>query len=226
MRQAKESLVRFDFSPIKNKIVAVAEKLAGILPETRTSNPISKLLRPIFEHKSVKSVLGTQLAALMLAIGASGVSTSALGVVPSSVDFQNVIEVPIVTNKTFAFPVENVLGISQGYNVFHPGIDIRAPLGSDIFPYEAGKVSLIQVERFGYGRHVEVSHEDGTVSLYAHMGKIYVEEGEIVTPSTALGEVGLTGHTTGPHLHLEIQVNGKTVNPLTALEKKDLVASR
>ena len=49
------------------------------------------------------------------------------------------------------------------------------------------------------------------------MGKIEVHEGEDVTKETVLGEVGLTGHTTGPHLHLEIKVRGKSVNPVKYL---------
>lgn len=219
---------KFDFSPIKIKATELQMKLIALIPRSRTSNPVSAILRPIFEHKNLKSVLGTQIAALMLAIGASGVSTSAFGLVPADVhDFANTIEVSVVTNKTFAYPVENVLGMSQGYHVFHPGVDIRAPLGSSIHPVEAGKVSLVKVERYGYGRHVEVTHEDGSVSLYAHMGKIYVEEGEIVTTTTTLGDVGLTGRTTGPHLHLEIHTDeGKALNPLTVIEKKSLVASK
>jgi murein DD-endopeptidase MepM/ murein hydrolase activator NlpD len=65
----------------------------------------------------------------------------------------------------------------------------------------------------GYGRRVVIAHDDGFESLYAHMGKISVEEGQKVTRQTKLGEVGLTGFTTGPHIHFELHRDGAAVNP-------------
>ncbi len=211
------------FSPLFNIRTGLnLEKFLSIWPKTRSSNPISTLLRPVFEHKNIRKALGKNLAALTLLTGAlSSLSASALGVIPNSggVIYANSIEVQVQTNNSVTYPLAKPLGISQGFNVFHPGVDIRAPLGSEIYPIAPGKVSLVAVSKYGYGHYVEVTHSDGSVSLYAHMGKIYVEEGDEVTTATALGEVGLTGHTTGPHLHLEISRNGKKINPMTVISK-------
>lgn len=207
-----------EVSPIKNEFINFKERVLSWIPKTRTSNPLSKLLRPVFERRgTVHKALGTQFAALIVAIGALSLPTSTLGVVAVDASQFGQIDVPVVTNKTITYPVAEALGISQGFSIFHPGVDIRSPLGTAIYPIAAGKVSLVMVERGGYGRHVEVTHENGTVSLYAHMGKIFVEEGDLVTTSTTLGEVGITGHTTGPHLHLEIHKDGKTINPLSVI---------
>ena len=120
------------------------ESLIGLIPKTRTSNPISKILRPLFENRNINKILGTNLAILTLVTGATSIPVSALGVIPADV-FANTIEVTVQTNKTVAYPLENPLGMSQGYHVFHPGVDIRAPLGSEIYPQdEAGLIVKIK----------------------------------------------------------------------------------
>ena len=65
----------------------------------------------------------------------------------------------------------------------------------------------------GYGNYVLVSHPDGTSTMYAHLQSVYVSVGDSVSGGQALGAVGCTGFSTGFHLHYEIRVNGKTVDP-------------
>lgn len=67
---------------------------------------------------------------------------------------------------------------------------------------------------FGYGNVILVDHGNGLVSLYAHLSKILSHKGDEVGMDTVIGLVGTTGHSTGPHLHLEIHQNGISVNPL------------
>jgi len=122
--------------------------------------------------------------------------------------------------------VPRMSGVSQGFGHWHPGVDITAPAGSKIYPMQEGKVVRIENTRWGYGRSVLVDHGDGISSLYAHLGKIMVEEGEVVRPETALAEVGLTGRTTGYHLHLEIKNRSRTVNPNRYLVKTVRLASK
>ncbi len=188
--------------------------------ETRKSNPISKFFRPIFERSGVKNLLGAQLAILTLLTGVASVPVSALGVVPSDLTpFDGRIEVEIKTDKTFSYPAQKALGVSQGYHVFHPGIDIRAPKGSDVTPIASGVVKVVASQKYGWGHRIEVDHGGGVVSLYAHLGKMYVEEGDVVNNETIIGEIGLTGHTTGPHLHLEVREEGRVVNPVKYITK-------
>ncbi len=178
------------------------------LPKTRTSNPISKLVRPIFEAKKIKAVFGGIFTfGGLIAASAVYFPVDGYEAIPLSPD-QAIFE----TIKT-ATPLPNMTGVSQGYHFMHPAIDLTAPEGSSIFPIRKGVVVEVGTLKFGYGRYVVVKHESDLVSLYAHMGKILVEEGDEIDEETILGEIGMTGRTTGPHLHLEIKKNGEHVNP-------------
>ncbi|MBI2196198.1 M23 family metallopeptidase [Candidatus Daviesbacteria bacterium] len=107
--------------------------------------------------------------------------------------------------------------LSTRYSSYHPGIDIATGLGMPIHPIIDGEVSEAGRDIFGLGNFVVVSHQNGFQSKYAHMGKIYIKVGNKVTQENILGEVGLTGYTSGPHTHLEITREGNYVNPLTLL---------
>lgn len=163
------------------------------------------------------------MAALTVITGVASVPVSAFGVMPATDSglTQN-IAIDVKTASAIAFPVPETIGLSQGFNFFHPGIDIRAPKGSAIYPVKAGTVAYVGYQVGGYGRHVIVDNGDGVQSLYAHLNKIDVYEGDTVTAETQIGEVGMTGRTTGPHLHLEVRVNGRSVSPLAYLGTLDL----
>lgn len=107
--------------------------------------------------------------------------------------------------------------LSTKFSTWHPGIDVAAGLGMPIRPIIDGEVSSVGRDLFGLGNYVELAHEKGFKSKYAHMGKIYVKSGQKVTAENILGEVGLTGNTSGPHTHLEVTLNGKYIDPQTLL---------
>lgn len=95
----------------------------------------------------------------------------------------------------------------------HSGLDVAAPMGSAIRPIAGGKVSAV-TEDGRAGKWVKVEHPDGTSSTYAHMGNQSVKVGDEVGPDTVLGTVGMTGHTTGPHVHLVVRdTKGNRVDP-------------
>jgi len=195
-------------------------KILPFLPETRSSNPVSKWIRPVFEKKRLKSVLGGLLSATSLmvgvlwvpAVGAYQTETVAMGMASE--------ETVLETKKAVYTVLPEMTGISQRFSAWHTGIDITATPGSGVYPVTEGRVVMIGNYSWGYGRHILVEHEDGLTSLYAHLGRINVEEGESVDVNTSLGEVGLTGRTTGYHLHLEVRIDGRAVNPLPYLEIK------
>ena len=94
----------------------------------------------------------------------------------------------------------------------HKGIDLVAKRGTKIMSSGAGVV--IKAERSGgYGKCVKVDHGYGYVSIYAHMSKIKVKKGQKVKHGDLLGLVGSTGRSTGPHLHYELTIDGKAVDP-------------
>lgn len=192
----------------------------GLIPKTRKSNPISKLLRPVFESQAIKTVVGSQLAVLTLLTGLLSIPVSAYGVVNIDQSFHPEFDVQVKTDSSLTYPVPEAYGVSQGYNVVHKAIDIRAPLGASIKPIASGTVRLIGNQYSGWGRRIEIDHGSGLVSLYAHLGKIFVDEGQTVSTSTTIAEVGMTGWTTGPHLHLEVYEDEKLVNPVKYLERK------
>jgi len=112
-------------------------------------------------------------------------------------------------------PLEGYL--SQGYSFYHRANDIAASFGTPIHPLGPGIVEFAGFLADGKGNVVIVDHGDGLKSLYAHMAKINVGVGNVVNPGTTIGTVGLTGRTTGPHVHLEIFDNGFMVDPQSIL---------
>jgi murein DD-endopeptidase MepM/ murein hydrolase activator NlpD len=96
----------------------------------------------------------------------------------------------------------------------HTGTDFAAPIGTRIGSVMKGVV--IFADWAGpYGRQVQVRHEDGTVTWYNHMSKFSVEVGETVYAGDEVGRVGMTGNTTGPHLHFEVRPDGgEPINPM------------
>lgn len=103
--------------------------------------------------------------------------------------------------------------ITTHFSAWHPGIDIATGLGMPIHPVASGKVIKVVFGFIDLGHYVVVEHAQGFQSTYGHMGNVFVKVGDDVTQSSILGEVGLTGHTTGPHTHLEITYNGQYVDP-------------
>lgn len=94
----------------------------------------------------------------------------------------------------------------------HPGIDISALAGTPILASAAGTVTYAGTKP-GYGKTVEIDHGFGYKTRYAHAGSIQVKRGQRVNRGDLLGEVGKTGLATAPHLHYEILIDGRQVNP-------------
>lgn len=101
----------------------------------------------------------------------------------------------------------------------HDGIDISLPTGSPIQPVAAGTVTFAG-ENGGYGLLVEVAHENGLSSRYAHLSETMVSVGEQVSPGNTLGLAGQSGLATGSHLHLEIRRDRQPINPLLLLSRE------
>jgi murein DD-endopeptidase MepM/ murein hydrolase activator NlpD len=96
----------------------------------------------------------------------------------------------------------------------HEGIDVAAPMGAPIIAPASGVVMRVAYEN-GYGNTLEIDHGNGIITRYAHCSRIDVKGGQRVTRGQTIAAVGSTGLATGPHLHYEIHINGKVVNPLT-----------
>lgn len=94
----------------------------------------------------------------------------------------------------------------------HQGIDLAAPYAAPIYAASAGTVVHSGWEA-GYGNSVIIDHGHGMQTRYAHCSRLLVSEGQAVEKGTLIAKVGSTGHSTGPHLHFEVLVNGVRKNP-------------
>ena len=105
-----------------------------------------------------------------------------------------------------------------GYDAAHRGVDYSAPAGTKIRSVAGGTVTFAGWQN-GYGNMVEIQHDGKHATLYAHLQKIApgVHPGARLGQGELVGQVGMTGWATGPHLHFELKRNGGQVNPLTAL---------
>jgi murein DD-endopeptidase MepM/ murein hydrolase activator NlpD len=115
----------------------------------------------------------------------------------------------------FTWPVYGWL--SQSYRYDHRAIDVAANQGTPVTAADRGVVVRAGWNDQGYGRFVVIDHQIDYVTLYAHLDRILVSEGDIVGQGQVIGTVGSTGNSTGPHLHFEIRDFGRLANPLELL---------
>ncbi|HEX9627672.1 MAG TPA: M23 family metallopeptidase [Acidiferrobacterales bacterium] len=99
-----------------------------------------------------------------------------------------------------------------GLRAFHAGVDFAARQGSNVTSVAAGIVADVG-DRFGYGLLVEINHGNGYVTRYGHNDTALVAVGDRVRKGQAVALVGESGRSTGPHVHFEVLLNGRTVNP-------------
>lgn len=104
---------------------------------------------------------------------------------------------------------------------FHKGTDFRADRGTPVYAAGAGVVAFTG-RQSGYGKIIYVDHGGGLVTRYAHLHRIEVEPGTPVTAGGQIGQVGSTGRTTGPHLHFEVRVQGRAIDPSLAMRVAEL----
>jgi murein DD-endopeptidase MepM/ murein hydrolase activator NlpD len=106
------------------------------------------------------------------------------------------------------------------YRGRHKGVDLTAPIGTDVYAAMDGVV-VYSGKEHGYGNVVKVDHGNGVMTVYAHHRANLVLEGDIVHRGQKIAEVGRTGNATGPHLHFELRINGLQQNPLPVLDDEE-----
>lgn len=125
--------------------------------------------------------------------------------------------------NNFIWPVRGRISSPYGMRVisgrkdFHAGIDIGGPTGTNILAAESGRVSYTGYMR-GYGNVIILSHERGYSTVYGHNSVNLVKKGQYVKKGSIIGKVGRTGNASGSHLHFEIRLSGKPINPLSYLK--------
>lgn len=127
---------------------------------------------------------------------------------------------PQSSNGRLIMPVSGTMADGYGGARNHPGVDILAPVGTPVWAALGGKVSQAVSGggyNGGYGNLVVIDHPNGLQTRYAHLSTVRVSAGQTVTQGQVVGNVGMTGNTTGPHLHFETYMNGVRQNPANYL---------
>jgi murein DD-endopeptidase MepM/ murein hydrolase activator NlpD len=194
---------------------------AVINKKYRSGTLLGKIARHLSGHKNTKKFFAANLSVIAIAgtllPGAqNSVQAAAFNTQPDEtiIQTQNTLK----TEKSIQYPLETVK-INQNYNLFHLGLDLGAEIGDSIKPIKAGVVTEAESSTFGYGKTILIDHGKGLISRYAHLSKIEVNVGDNVTTDREIGKIGITGRTTGPHLHLEIYQNRIPLNPLSVLPR-------
>jgi murein DD-endopeptidase MepM/ murein hydrolase activator NlpD len=121
----------------------------------------------------------------------------------------------------FLWPVPSSNTISSGFGHrwgrAHEGIDISARVGSHIVAAAEGVVVYSGSEIGGYGNITVIAHKNGFFSVYAHAKTNFTHQGQRVYRGQVISQIGMTGRTTGPHLHFEVRKNGEAIDPTSFL---------
>jgi len=186
----------------RNRLVSVQDQLADArATKQRTLSKVQHSKQDFRDEAAALEQASRELAAkIQAAQGSSGVSVG--GASPSGYIW------PV------SGPVTSTFGPRWGR--MHEGIDIAAPSGAPIRSAAAGTV-IYAGWLGGYGSLVVVDHGGGVSTAYAHMSSIASGTGQSVAQGQVIGYVGSTGHSTGPHLHFEVRINGQAVDPLRYL---------
>ena len=118
--------------------------------------------------------------------------------------------------------ISTIYGVRRYYNgkfandYYHRGVDYAGAAGSPVVAPAAGRVALVGLESQGFrvhGNTIGIDHGQGVTSVFLHLSRIYVKEGDFVKAGQVIGAVGTTGASTGPHLHWGLYVQGESVDP-------------
>ena len=204
---------------------ALKERLATLAAPAPVKNKMSDAsgrggpLRPVVFKSAPNAYLEDELDYTIAKI--SALNTTALGLRELwATRYQ------LLTHLPLGAPLPMALGLNSNFGprvdpitrtvAQHSGIDFVAKVGTPILASGNGTVSRAGWDG-AYGLTVEIKHAEGYVSKYAHASKIEVAVGQTVTRGQKIAEVGLTGRTTGAHLHFEVLYNGQLVNPMQVL---------
>ena len=187
----------------------------SLIKNIKSGSKVSRFFRHIFEHKKIQKILGTNIALMVLATSFMPNNT-ALGDETTESSIVAETRVSVSTERGVQYPIQEIR-ITQGYKIFHPGIDLDGITGDPIKPIKAGFVEAISRSKYAYGNAIIVNHGNQLTSLYAHLSKILVTEGQEVTINTVIGEMGATGRSFGDHLHLEVRDHGTPISPISIL---------
>ncbi|MEM8544419.1 MAG: peptidoglycan DD-metalloendopeptidase family protein [Cyanobacteria bacterium P01_H01_bin.119] len=232
---------RAEVTAAESATLAAAEPETGAATEALTESGEDVAVNPHFLNRAVggdraidaptSAPLATDLEAQLLATAPLGsevyapINRPAAGQVvspnmpalPSSDEF--LPEVPSYFNG-YIWPTTGTLtsGYGPRWGRMHHGIDVAGPVGTPIVAAAPGTIERAGWNSGGYGNLVDIRHNDGSLTRYAHNSRLLVRPGQQVSQGQQIAEMGSTGYSTGPHLHFEVHLPGQgTVNPMAHL---------
>ena len=182
----------------------------------KTDPVLENAISGSFNHQQVSSSLDR--LTVLRASALTGVTSIALSSPPvrnaTTADWMRLAELPNL------WPVEGMITASFGERIdpfngegaFHSGIDISAGVGHPVIAAADGIVTMAETAG-GYGRLVQINHSHGVSTRYGHLSAFGVSSGQRVHRGDIIGYVGVSGRSTGPHLHYEVRINNAPVNP-------------
>jgi murein DD-endopeptidase MepM/ murein hydrolase activator NlpD len=130
-------------------------------------------------------------------------------------------------------PIKSEVSFTSGFGVrsdpfhagaaMHPGIDLAGAIGTPIYATADGTVLRAGWNSGGYGNLVEIDHGRGITTRFGHLSAILVHDGDRITRGQLIGRMGSTGRSTGSHLHYEVRIDGRAVNPIPFMKSTDYV---
>jgi len=209
---------------IEARQLAVVERLTRFADARarRAEAAMRKLnLDPKFMSRETQEAMGGPFEAITGADGIDprferlGFSLARMAVLERALDGIPQVVPASVENITSGFGYRR--DPFNGHGAMHAGIDFKGAIGSPIFAAAEGRVTFAGWKA-GYGQAIEITHGNGMLTRYAHLSRIDVKVGQPVAAGATIGGLGNTGRSTGPHLHFEVRINDRAVNPRPFLE--------
>jgi murein DD-endopeptidase MepM/ murein hydrolase activator NlpD len=200
-------------SPPPQRVEVAAELNPAVLNVARVSDAFSL---PIVPHDTIEQLVRWQKGVRDLFRDAADALTTKLGLVVP--DLSVLTTDPIASMRTdessgFGWRDDPVY---HRRRQFHSGADFRSQPGVPVLAAGDGIV-VFTGWYYGYGQMIDIDHGGGVVTRYAHLSHIDIKKDGSITAGQQIGRVGMTGRTTGPHLHFEVRLDGRPVSPVTAM---------
>lgn len=149
----------------------------------------------------------------------NSLSTNTTGLSVTPVSLSVMLTEPVQGTITSLFGEAREMANAQ--TKFHKGVDIAAPMGTNIACALPGTVELC-AQNASYGKYIIVNHGSGIKTLYAHCSSLIAKQGDTVTRGQTIAHIGSTGDSTGPHVHFELIINGVNYDPLAYFSRKSV----
>ena len=215
-----------NISDLQAGLLDLSSRLEGAALETPLFNQLPDSVRAVSRGHSVPETAPTDTFDLLA--GLLGTVDQRLQQVRHGVALREAL-----SNATpNMWPADGWLSASYGYREdpftgerdYHPAIDISTRRGQPVYATATGRVT--EANRNGdYGKLIQIAHGFGLVTRYGHLADYAVTVGDTVERGDVIGYVGSTGRATGSHVHYEVLVNGRTLNPLRLLPDTDAIAA-